>query len=57
MFMDYENDFCQCEHCSSIYTNFNDWYEWDVCSDCEKPIENSLRELNHYDGDDHVFYE
>lgn len=47
--------FCQCEHSSSYHTDTNDWGQWDVCNDCNKPIEDSFEYYNHHDGEDHVF--
>ena len=37
------NEFCQCEHCSSVTTKSDDFGCWDVCSDCGKPLEDSYR--------------
>lgn len=51
-----KQDFCQCKQPTKVYTDFNDWYELDICCDCGKIIEDSYRELDHYDGEDHVNY-
>lgn len=51
-----DQDYCTCDHSSSISSEFNDWYECDICNDCGKIIEDSFRELNYYDGEDHVYY-
>lgn len=51
------NDYCTCKHCSSVSSECDDWNEWDVCCDCGKVIEDSYRSLNHYDGEDHVYYD
>lgn len=55
--MDNKIEYCTCKNSNSVHTEFNDWYEWDVCNDCNKMIEDSIRELNHYDGEDHVNYD
>lgn len=34
-------EYCNCKSCSSIYSESNDWGYWDICSDCNKPIEDS----------------
>ena len=47
-------EYCQCAHSSSVTTAFNDWYQWNVCFDCGKEIEDSRELLNHFDGEDHV---
>lgn len=51
-----EQEFCKCEHTSSVYSENNDWNRWDMCSDCEKPIEGTYEPLNHFDGEDHCDY-
>lgn len=48
-----ESEFCSCEKSSGVYTETNDFARRDVCIDCDKPIEDSLVPLNHYDGEDH----
>lgn len=50
-------EYCKCEHPSSIYTVSLDWGEQDMCSDCNKPLEDGYRDSNHYDGEDHVVYD
>jgi len=25
-------DVCKCKNVKPVYTEFNDWYEWDVCT-------------------------
>jgi hypothetical protein len=51
-----KEDYCQCKQPSNVYTNFNNWYEFDCCGNCGKIIEGTFRPLDHYDGEDHVFY-
>ena len=50
------NKFCQCKSIGNITSGSDSWYEYDVCCNCGKIIEDSFRELNHYDGEDHVVY-
>lgn len=50
-------NYCTCGSPKGVYCLFDDWFEWDVCVICKKPIEDSLRSLNHYDGEDHVLYD
>lgn len=52
-----EFDYCSCDSIDMIYGDFDGFYEWDVCSKCDKRIEGSERELNHYDGEDHVVHD
>ena len=52
--MDKVKSFCQCAHPSAVSTEFDDWFQWDVCCDCGKEIEMTREPLNHYDGEDHV---
>lgn len=54
---DNELEYCKCEHSSSLYTNILEWGEQDICSDCNKPVEDGFRYFNHYDGEDHVFFD
>lgn len=49
-------EYCTCKRSSSLYTNTLEWGEQDMCSDCDKPIEDGFRYYNHYDGEDHVEY-
>ena len=50
-------DYCKCPGRGMLTSGFNDWYEYDVCCNCGKIIEDSFRSLNHYDGEDHVDYD
>lgn len=52
-----DRDFCQCKSTNSVTSDFNDWYEYDICCSCGKIIEDSFRPLDHYDGEDHVIYD
>jgi len=52
-----EKDFCKCKNIGKITSSFDDWYEYDICCNCGKIIEDSIRPLNHYDGEDHVDYD
>lgn len=51
-----KQEFCECEHSSSLYNEHDDWGNWDVCSDCKKPIEDTYQYFNHSDGEDHCDY-
>lgn len=44
-----------CNGHTSIYvdTESSDFGYWDVCSDCNKKIEDGFHYYNHYDGEDH----
>lgn len=46
-------EYCDCENCSSVYTDDDEWGHWDVCCTCNKPIEGTYVYYNHYDGEDH----
>lgn len=52
--MERNTEYCQCKNSRSVTTEFNDWFQWDVCCNCGKEIEMSREPLNHYDGEDHV---
>lgn len=39
-------DYCKCQNSSGIHTVFDNWYQYDVCNDCNKIIEDSLRQLD-----------
>jgi len=47
-------DYCNCKGVNTVTTDFDDWYEFDICCSCGKVIEDSIKPLNHYDGEDHV---
>lgn len=53
--MDANVEYCTCEDSKGVHTETNDFYQWDVCEICGKPIEDSVQGLNHYDGEDHTF--
>lgn len=46
-------EYCQCDKPSALTSVHGEWGYWDVCCDCDKPIEGSFVEYNHYDGEDH----
>lgn len=50
-----KSEFCSCENVTSIYTDTesSDFGYWEVCSDCNKKIEDGFHYYNHYDGEDH----
>ena len=50
-------DYCKCKNVTTVTTDFDDFYEYDISCKCGKIIEGSYRELNHYDGEDHVNYD
>lgn len=52
-----EKDYCKCKNIGKVTSSFDDWYEFDICCNCGKIIEDSFRPLNHYDGEDHVNYD
>lgn len=39
-------DYCRCKNRSGVHTETNDWYQYDVCNDCEKVLEDGMRNLN-----------
>jgi hypothetical protein len=51
------DEYCTCNKRSSIYGDSDDWGCWDVCVNCNKPIEGSYTYFNHYDGEDHCDYD
>lgn len=47
-------DFCKCDSIDGVYTGFDDvWGYWDVCTKCDKRIEDGHHYYNHSDGEDH----
>ena len=51
-----KREYCKCENPKLVYTDFDDFAQWDVCGECNKEIDETYQYLNHYDGEDHVFY-
>lgn len=47
--------YCQCKSLTKVYTDFDDWYQFDHCYECKKIIEDSIEPLNHMDGEDFVY--
>ena len=50
-----KSEFCSCKNITSIYadTESSDFGYWDVCSNCNKKLEDGFHYYNHYDGEDH----
>lgn len=41
--MEVENiDYCQCEHIKGIHTVNGEFGYWELCSECDKPIEDGF---------------
>lgn len=40
------SDFCKCQNRSGIHTETDDWYQYDICNDCGKIIEDGIRNIN-----------
>jgi len=36
-------NYCKCEKSSSVYTDMDTFGHWDMCSDCNKVIEDSYK--------------
>lgn len=39
-------EFCRCNKPSSVHTEIDDWYQFDVCNDCGKVLEDGIRPLD-----------
>lgn len=39
-------DFCKCEKSSGLHTGTNAWYQFDICNDCGKVIEDGIRPID-----------
>lgn len=39
-------DYCKCTEVHSVHTDFNDWYQFDICNKCGKVLEDSIRPLD-----------
>lgn len=40
------SDFCKCQNCSGVHTETDDWYQYDICNDCGKIIEDGIRNID-----------
>mgnify|MGYP007131982960 CR=1 FL=1 len=40
------NDFCQCKNPSSVYTETDNFYQYDICNDCGKVLEDGIRSID-----------
>lgn len=49
-----KREYCNCTECFSIFTDSDEWGEWEVCTKCGKIIEGTYKADNHYDGEDHI---
>lgn len=50
-----ESEYCSCERDAGIYSNtdIDEFGYWDMCSKCNKKIEDGFHYYNHFDGQDH----
>ena len=39
-------DYCKCTNRSGVHTDITDWYQYDVCNDCGKILEDGIRQLD-----------
>ena len=49
----YIKDYCKCQNRSGNYTETNNWFQYDICNDCNKIIEDGIRSIN--DNDDIIY--
>lgn len=47
------HDYCKCKNSSGSHTEFNSWYQYDVCNDCGKVLEDGIRNIN--DNEDYYY--
>ena len=45
-------DCCKCKNSSGIHTEIDNWYQYDICNDCGKIIEDGIRPIN--DNGDYI---
>lgn len=43
-------DYCKCESRSGVHTDIDSWYQYDICNDCGKILEDGIRPIDD-DGD------
>jgi hypothetical protein len=46
-----QNEFCKCDEIKSVHSESDDFGHWDVCNECNKPIEDSYEYDNQSDED------
>lgn len=39
-------DFCKCQNSSGVHTECNDWYQYDICNNCGKVLEDGIRQID-----------
>lgn len=49
-----KKDYCKCKNSSGVHTVTDNWYQYDVCNDCGKILEDGIRPLND-NGDINVY--
>ncbi len=54
-FKNTEEGFCECETIKGTYSDVDSdqFGYWDMCTVCNKKIEDGFHYYNHYDGEDH----
>lgn len=38
--------FCKCKNRSGVHTEIDNWYQYDICNDCNKILEDGIRPLD-----------
>ena len=44
--------YCKCKNIKGVYCVCEEWGYWDVCSNCNKPLDGEFHYYNHFDGED-----
>lgn len=40
------SDYCKCKKSSGCHTEVDNWYQYDICNDCGKVLEDGIRSIN-----------
>lgn len=39
-------DYCKCDKSSGVHTETDEWYQYDICNDCGKVLEDGIRNID-----------
>lgn len=39
-------DYCKCNPCTRVHTETDEWYQYDICNDCGKVLEDGIRPID-----------
>lgn len=51
MSIENKNEYCQCDGQLTVYTSNGEWGYWDMCANCDKPLEDGFHYYSEEEND------